>query len=96
MSAENLTLTLRTEQRIAIKYCVSVGIISVYTHIFVYMAKLKPNWSMVFVFRWHNILSDGRDGIGDRKRCTMPKIITENALKSVWEKLSENCRRIQK
>ena len=51
---------------------------------------------MVLVFRWHNIFSDGCDDIGDCKRSARPKIVTENATKSVKEKLSENCRKIQK
>ena len=66
------------------------------THMFVYMAKLKPICPMVLVFRWHNILSDGCGDIGDSKRSARPKIVTENAMKSVREKLIENCRRIQK
>ena len=96
MSAENMTLTSRMEQRIVIKHCVPVGITPMDTHMFVYMAKLKPNCSMVLVFRWHNILSDVCDNIGDSKRSARPKIVTENAMKSVWEKLIENCRRIKK
>ena len=51
---------------------------------------------MVLVFRWHNILSDVCDNIGDSKRSARPKIVTENAMKSVREKLIENCRRTQK
>ena len=86
MSAENVTLTSRTEQHIAIKHCVSVGMIPLDTHMFVYMAKLKPNCSMVSVFRWHNIFSDGCDDIGDRQRSARPKIITENDVKSIWGK----------
>ena len=50
MSAENVTLTLRTEQRIAIKHCLPVGMTPMDKHMFVYMAKLKPNCSMVLVF----------------------------------------------
>ena len=97
MSAENVTLTSRTEQRIVIKHCVPVGMTPMDAHMLVYMAKLKPNCSMVLVFRWHNILSDVFFyNIGDSKRSTRPKIVTENAMKSVWEKLIENCRRIQK
>ena len=42
------------------------------------------------------MLSEGCDDIGDCKRSARPKIVTENAMKSVREKLSENCRRIQK
>ena len=74
MSAENVTLTSRTEQRIVIKHCVSVGMTPMDTHMFVYIAKLKPNCSMVLVFRWHNILSDGCDDIGDCKRSPRPKL----------------------
>ena len=96
MSAENVTSTSHTEQRIVVKHCVPVGMTPMDTIVFVYMAKLKPNCSMVLVFRWHNILSDGCDDIGDCKRSTRPKIVTENATKSVREKLSENCRKIQK
>ena len=96
MSAENVTLTSCTEQRIIIKHCVSVGMTSKHTHMFVYFPKLKPNCSMVLVLRWHNILSEGCDDIGDCKRSARLKIVTENAMKSVREKLSENCRRIQK
>ena len=48
MSAENVTLTSRTEQRIVIKHCVSVGMTPMDIHMFVYMAKLKPNCSMIF------------------------------------------------
>ena len=94
MSAENVTLTSCTEQRIVIKHCVSVGTTPMHTHMFVYFAKLKPNCSMVLVFRWHNILSEGCDDIGDCKRSARPKIITENAMKPVREKLSEDCRKI--
>ena len=65
MSAENVTLTSRMEQHIVIKHWVSVGMTPMDTHMFVYMAKLKPNCSMVLVFRWHNILRDGCDDIGD-------------------------------
>ena len=50
MSAENVTLTSRTEQRIVIKQCVSVGMTPMDIYMFVYMAKLKPNCSMVLVF----------------------------------------------
>ena len=85
MSAENVTLTSCTEQRIAIKYCVPVGMTPMETHMFVYVAKLKPDCSMVLVFRWHNILSDGFNDIGDCKRSARPKIVTENAIKSVRE-----------
>ena len=96
MSAENVTLTSRTEQRIVIKHWVSVGMIPMHTNMFLYFAKLKPNCLMVLVFRWDNILREGCDYIGDCKRSARPKIVTENAIKSVWEKLSENCRRIKK
>ena len=37
-------------------------------NMFVYMNKLKPNCSMVLVFRWHNIFTNGCDDIGDSKR----------------------------
>ena len=50
------------------------------THMFVYTAKVKPNCSLVKVFRWHNILSDGCDDIGDCKRSARPKIVMENAM----------------
>ena len=50
MSAENVTLTSRTEQRIVVKQCVSVGMTPMDIYMFVYMAKLKPNCSMVLVF----------------------------------------------
>ena len=96
MSTENVTLTSGMEQRIVIKHCVSVGMTPMHTHMFVYFAKLKPNCSMELVFRLHNISSEGCDDIGDCKRSARPKIVTENAMKSVREKLSENCRRIQK
>ena len=96
MSAKNVTLTLCTEQRIVIKHCVSVGMTPMDTHMFVYMAKLKPNCSMVLVFRCHNILNQGGDDIGDCKRSARHKIVTENAMKPLREKLRENCRRIQK
>ena len=66
------------------------------THMFVYLAKLKPNCLMVLLFQRHNIISDGCDDVGDCKRSGRPKIVTKNAMKSVREKLSENCRRIQK
>ena len=75
MSAENVTLTSRTEHHIAIKHCVSVGMTPMDTHMFVYMAKLKPNGSMVLVFRWHNILRDGCDDIGDCKEAHGPKLL---------------------
>ena len=48
------------------------------------------------MFRCHNILSDGYDDISDCKRSARPKIVTENVMKSVTEKMSENCKRIQK
>ena len=96
MSAENVTLTSRTDQRIVIKHCVSVGMTQLDTHMFVYFAKLKPNCSLVLVFQWLNILSEGCDDISDCKRSARPKTVTENAMKSVREKLSEKCRRIQK
>ena len=83
MSAENVTMTSRTEQRIVIKQCVTIGMTPVDTHMFVYIAKLKPNCFMVLVFRWHNIFSDCCDDIGDCKRSGRPKIVTENAMKSV-------------
>ena len=57
--AENVTLTSRTERRIVIKHCVPVGMTPMDTHMFVYMAKLKPNCSVVLVFQLHTILSDG-------------------------------------
>ena len=75
MSAENVTLTSRTEQRIVIKHCVSVGMTPMDTHMVVYMAKLKPNCSMVLVFRWHNILRDSCDDIGDCKEAQGPKLL---------------------
>ena len=75
MSAENVTLTSRTEQRIVIKHCVSVGMTPMDTHMFVYMAKLKPNCSMVLAFRWHNLLRDGCDNIGDCKEAQSPKLL---------------------
>ena len=62
-------------------------------HMFVYIVKLKPNCLMD---RWHNILSDGCDDISDCKRSARPKIVTENVMKSVREKMSGNCKRIQK
>ena len=74
MSAENVKLTSRTEQGIVIKHFVYVGMTPMYTHMFVYMAKLKPNCSMVLVFRWHNILRDGCDDIGDCKEAQGPKL----------------------
>ena len=79
-----MTLTSRTEQRIVIKHSVPVGMTPMDTHMFVYM------------FRWHNILSDGCDDISDCKRSARPKIDTENVMKSVWEKMSANFKRIQK
>ena len=72
MSAENVTLTSRTEQRIVKKHCESVGMTPMDTHMFVYMAKLMPNSSMVLVFRWHNISRDGCDDIGDCKEAQGP------------------------
>ena len=75
MSAENVTLTSRTEQRIVINNYVSVGMTPMDTHMFVYMAKLKPNCSIVSVFRWHNILRDGCDDIGDCKEAQGPKLL---------------------
>ena len=66
------------------------------THMFVLIAKLKPNCSMVLVFRWHNIFSDSCDDIGACKRSARPKHFTENAMKSVRKKLSENCSRTHK
>ena len=78
--AKNVTLTSRTEQRIVIKPYVPVGMTPMDTHMFVYTGKLKPNCSLVKVFRWHNILSDGCDDIGDCKRSARPKIVTENAM----------------
>ena len=96
MSGENVTLTSRTEQRIVVKHCVPVGMTPMDTRMFVYMSKLKSNCSMVLlVFRCHNIFSDGCDDIGDCKRSARPKIVTENATKSVREKLSENRRKIR-
>ena len=47
------------------------------------------------MFRWHNILSDGCDDISDFKRSARLKIVTENVMKSVREKMSENYKRIQ-
>ena len=94
-----MTLTSCTEQRIVIKHCVPVGMTPINTHMFVYRAKLKPNCFMVSVFRWHNILSDNCCDdihVGDCKRSRRSKIVTENAMKSVREKLSESYRRIQK
>ena len=38
MSAKNVTLTSRTEQRMVIKHCVPVGMTTLDTHMFVYMA----------------------------------------------------------
>ena len=90
MSAENVTLTSLTEQRNVIKHCVLVGMSPMDTRMFVYMAELKPNCSMVLVFRWHNILSDGCDDIGDCKKKCKAEIVTENAMISVRENLSEN------
>ena len=86
----------RTEQRIVIKHCAPVEMTPMDTHMFVYMTKLKPNCFMVLEFRWYNILSDCCDDIGDCKRSRRPNIVTENAMKSVRDKLSENCRGIQK
>ena len=96
MSAENVTFKSHREQRIVIKYCVPVGMTPRDTHMFVYMAKLKLNCSMVLVFQWHYILSDGCDDIGGCKRSEMPKTVTENAMKSVREKLGESCSRIKR
>ena len=93
MTAQNVTLTPRTEQRIVVKHCVPVGMTPMDTRMFVYMSKFKPNCSMVLVFRWPNIFSDGCDDI---KLVIRPKIVTKNATKSVREKLSENCRKIKK
>ena len=42
------------------------------------------------MFQWHNILSGGCDDINDCKRKARPKIVTENVMKSVREKMSEN------
>ena len=70
------------------------------THMFVYMVKLKPNCLMVFnsfsVSMAQYIFSDGCDDISDCKRSARPKIVTENVMKSVWEKMSANFKRIQK
>ena len=65
-----------------------------YLYMLVYMNKSEPNCSMVKVFRWHNIFSDGCGEIGDSKTSARPEIVTENAVKSVREKLTENYRRI--
>ena len=51
MSAENVTLTSRIEQRIVIKHCESVGMTPMHTHTFVDFAKLKPICAVVLVFR---------------------------------------------
>ena len=75
MSAENVTLTSRTEQRIVVKHCVPVGMTPMDTRMFVYMSKLKSNCSMVLVFRWQNIFSDGCDDIGDCKEAQGPKLL---------------------
>ena len=48
MSAENVTITSPTEQGIVIKHCVPVGMTPMDTHMFVYIAKLKPNCLMVY------------------------------------------------
>ena len=37
-------------------------------NMFFYMDQLKPNCSMVLVFRWHNIFTNDCDDIGDSKR----------------------------
>ena len=79
MSAQNVTLTSRTEQHIVIKHCVSVEMTPMHTHMIVYLVKLKPNCSLVLVFRWHNILFKDCDDIGDCKRSARPKIVTENS-----------------
>ena len=75
MSAENVKLTSRTEQPIVIKHCVSVRMTPMDTHMFVLMAKLKSNCSMVLVFRWHNIFRDGCDDIGDCKEAQGKKLL---------------------
>ena len=75
MSAENVTLTSRTEQRIVIKHCASVGMTPMDTHMFVYLARLKPNCSMVLVFRWHNILRDVCEDTGDCKEVQSPRLL---------------------
>ena len=73
----------RTEHLFVIEHCVHVGMTPIATHMFVYMTKLKPNYSMVLVFRLQNkhVLSDDCYDIGDCKRNAMPKIVTENAMK---------------
>ena len=60
---------------------------------FFYMIKLNPKcWYLIYlVFQWHNILSDGCDDISECKRSARPKIVTENVMKTVREKMSENC-----
>ena len=73
MSAEKVELTSRTKQCIALKHCVPVGMTPMDTYMFANMDKLKPNCSMVLLFRLHNILSDGCDDIGDCKRSARPK-----------------------
>ena len=42
------------------------------------------------------MLSDGCDDISDCKRRGRPKIVTENVMKSVREKMSEDCKKILK
>ena len=49
MSAENVTLTSRTEQHVVIKDCVHVGKTPMDTYMFVYMDELKPNCTTVLV-----------------------------------------------
>ena len=96
MSAENVTLTSYTEQRIVKKtLCACRNDPNGHTHVCLHgliEAKLLNGISVSM----HKLLSDVCDNIGDSKRRARSKIITGNAMKSVWEKLIENCRRIQK
>ena len=69
------------------------------THMFVYMVKLKPNCVMVFnsfSVSMAQYIKRRCDDNSDCKRSASPKIVTENVMKSVWEKMSANFKRIQK
>ena len=63
-----------------------------HSQMFVYFAKLNSNCSLVLVFCSYKILSEGCDV----KEAQGQNIVTKNAMKSVRDKLSENCRRFQK
>ena len=88
------TFAEKVEQRAVITFCVDIGKTPTDTHKFLKQSEKHSKVSRSLIFKWHNRLADGRDGLADDEREGRPSFRESDAVENEVRDVINSDRRL--